>query len=50
MRMDTTEKECFVGLERSQTFQGADKSVSIDLLVRANLALGATPRELKHAF
>lgn len=28
----------------------ADKSVSIDLLVRANLALGATPRDLKHAF
>lgn len=28
----------------------AEKSVSIDLLVRANLALGATPKELSHAF
>jgi predicted XRE-type DNA-binding protein len=28
----------------------AEKSVSIDLLIRANLSLGATPKELKHAF
>ena len=28
----------------------AEKSVSIDLLVRANLALGATAKELSHAF
>lgn len=35
---------------RVAKMESADKSVSIDLLVRANLALGATPRELKHAF
>ncbi len=35
---------------RVAKMEKADKSVSIDLLVRANLALGATPRELKHAF
>lgn len=28
----------------------AEKSVSIDLLIRANLSLGATPKELKHVF
>jgi predicted XRE-type DNA-binding protein len=35
---------------RVAKMESADKSVSIDLLVRANLALGATPRDLKHAF
>ena len=35
---------------RVAKMESADKSVSIDLLVRANLALGATSRELKHAF
>jgi len=35
---------------RVAKMEHADKSVSIDLLVRANLALGATPRELKLAF
>ncbi len=35
---------------RVAKMEHADKSVSIDLLVRANLALGATPRELKHTF
>lgn len=35
---------------RVAKMESADKSVSIDLLVRANLALGATPRELKHTF
>lgn len=35
---------------RVAKMESADKSVSIDLLVRANLTLGATPRELKHAF
>ena len=28
----------------------AEKSVSIDLLIRANLALGASTKDLKHAF
>ncbi|MEN7972591.1 MAG: helix-turn-helix transcriptional regulator [Verrucomicrobiota bacterium] len=35
---------------RFAKMEHAEKDVSIDLLVRANLALGATPRELKHAF
>ena len=35
---------------RVAKMEHADKSVSIDLLVRANLALGATSRELKLAF
>ena len=35
---------------RVAKMEHADKSVSIDLLVRANLALGATPRDLKLAF
>ncbi|WP_372808679.1 helix-turn-helix domain-containing protein [Pontiella sp.] len=35
---------------RVAKMESADKSVSIDLLVRANLALGASPRDLKLAF
>lgn len=35
---------------RIAKMESADKSVSIDLLIRANLALGATTRELKHTF
>ena len=35
---------------RVAKMERADKTVSIDLLVRANLALGATTTELKHAF
>ncbi len=35
---------------RFAKMEHAERTVSIDLLVRANLALGATPRELKHAF
>lgn len=35
---------------RFAKMEHAEKSVSIDLLVRANLALGATPKELRHAF
>lgn len=35
---------------RVAKMESADKSVSIDLLVRANLALGATSRDLKLAF
>ncbi len=35
---------------RFAKMEHAEKTVSIDLLVRANLALGATTRELKHAF
>lgn len=35
---------------RFAKMEHAEKSVSIDLLVRANLALGATPKELSHAF
>jgi len=34
---------------RVAKMESADKSVSIDLLIRANLALGATPKELKLA-
>ncbi|MDZ8118489.1 helix-turn-helix domain-containing protein [Pontiella agarivorans] len=34
---------------RFAKMEHAEKTVSIDLLVRANLALGATPGELKHA-
>ncbi len=34
---------------RVAKMESADKSVSIDLLVRANLALGATTHDLKHA-
>lgn len=35
---------------RFAKMEHAEKSVSIDLLIRANLSLGATPKELKHAF
>ena len=35
---------------RFAKMEHAEKSVSIDLLIRANLSLGATPRELKQAF
>lgn len=35
---------------RFAKMEHAEKSVSIDLLVRANLSLGATPKELKLAF
>jgi len=35
---------------RLAKMEHAEKSVSIDLLIRANLALGAKPQELKHAF
>ena len=35
---------------RVAKMESADKSVSIDLLVRANLALGTKSSELKHAF
>ena len=34
---------------RVAKMESGDKSVSIDLLIRANLALGATPKELKLA-
>jgi len=33
---------------RLAKMESAEKSVSIDLLVRANLSLGATPKELSH--
>lgn len=49
-----TQNEAAKLLHTSQSrvakMESSDRSVSIDLLVRANLALGATPRELKHAF
>lgn len=49
-----TQTEAAKMLKTSQSrlakMEHAEKTVSIDLLVRANLALGATPRELKHAF
>lgn len=35
---------------RLAKMEHAEKSVSIDLLIRANLALGASAKDLKHAF
>jgi predicted XRE-type DNA-binding protein len=35
---------------RLAKMEHADKSVSIDLLINANLALGTSRQELKHAF
>ena len=49
-----TQTEAAKLLKTSQSrfakMEHAEKTVSIDLLVRANLSLGATPQELKHAF
>ncbi len=49
-----TQTEAAKMLKTSQSrlakMEHAEKTVSIDLLIRANLAMGATPRELKHAF
>ncbi len=49
-----TQTEAAKMLKTSQSrlakMEHAEKPVSIDLLVRANLAMGVTPRELKHAF
>ena len=54
-RMGATKKKKLEAAKMLKTSQSrlaemepAEKTVSIDLLVRANLALGATPRELKH--
>ena len=35
---------------RFAKIENADQTVSIDLLLKANLALGATRQELRHAF
>ena len=49
-----TQTEAAKMLKTSQSrlakMEHAEKTVSIDLLVRANLAMGVTARELKHAF
>ena len=49
-----TQTEAAKMLKTSQSrlakMEHAEKTVSIDLLVRANLAMSVTARELKHAF
>ena len=43
-------KKMHTSQSRFAKIEGADQTVSIDLLLKATLALGATRAELKHAF
>jgi DNA-binding XRE family transcriptional regulator len=43
-------KKVHTSQSRFAKIESADQTVSIDLLLKANLALGATRKELRHAF
>jgi predicted XRE-type DNA-binding protein len=43
-------KKIHTSQSRFAKIENADQTVSIDLLLKANLALGATRKELRHAF
>ena len=43
-------KKIHTSQSRFAKIEAADQTVSIDLLLKANLALGATRKELRHAF